>query len=101
MDKNFGKGFYFKVKFYTRKIIRQTLAKSFLNEISFTRPEKQASHIFSSDILLKRFPLAKGNECDCRDWYGSCRRVGDDWVDDLTWSYSCDMEALKTTRCDN
>uniref|UniRef100_A0A0N5ATT5 FGE-sulfatase domain-containing protein n=1 Tax=Syphacia muris TaxID=451379 RepID=A0A0N5ATT5_9BILA len=27
--------------------------------------------------------------CDCRDWYGGCRRNNESWIDDDTWYYSC------------
>ncbi|VDM57212.1 unnamed protein product [Angiostrongylus costaricensis] len=29
-------------------------------------------------------------DCDCRDWYGTCRRRGEKWTDDETWNYECD-----------
>ncbi|KHJ80596.1 hypothetical protein OESDEN_19727 [Oesophagostomum dentatum] len=29
------------------------------------------------------------DNCDCRDWYGACRREGDRWTDDETWMYEC------------
>uniref|UniRef100_A0A7E4ZZN6 Ricin B-type lectin domain-containing protein n=1 Tax=Panagrellus redivivus TaxID=6233 RepID=A0A7E4ZZN6_PANRE len=28
--------------------------------------------------------------CDCTDWYGRCRKSGETWTDDDTWTYACD-----------
>uniref|UniRef100_A0A914YI22 Abnormal cell migration protein 18-like fibronectin type I domain-containing protein n=1 Tax=Panagrolaimus superbus TaxID=310955 RepID=A0A914YI22_9BILA len=29
-------------------------------------------------------------KCDCTDWYGRCRNMGETWADDNTWMYACD-----------
>ncbi|CAJ0943126.1 unnamed protein product, partial [Mesorhabditis belari] len=28
-------------------------------------------------------------ECDCRDWYGVCRKQGAEWLDENVWMYNC------------
>uniref|UniRef100_A0A914MFG0 Uncharacterized protein n=1 Tax=Meloidogyne incognita TaxID=6306 RepID=A0A914MFG0_MELIC len=29
------------------------------------------------------------SNCDCRDWYGACRKQGEEWTDEGTWVYRC------------
>lgn len=29
------------------------------------------------------------SNCDCRDWYGACRKQGEAWTDEQTWMYRC------------
>ena len=43
-------------------------------------------------ILLKNVVEAievLPENCNCRDWYGRCKLLGDTWTDDNTWSYKC------------
>ncbi|VDD88177.1 unnamed protein product [Enterobius vermicularis] len=54
------------------------------------------SFINYTDKNLQRIDFQKNKKncflahCDCRDWYGGCRRNNESWFDDDTWSYRCD-----------
>lgn len=41
----------------------------------------------------------KNGMCDCRDWYGQCRKEGEMWVDDETWKYACNDGKTKISAC--
>ncbi|CAI5444752.1 unnamed protein product [Caenorhabditis angaria] len=39
--------------------------------------------------------------CDCRDYYGKCRKNGEKWVDDEgIWKYECDQKNTRFLGCE-